>query len=327
LTHNPTLIYVQKAIDYIDDNIANPLDARSIADHIAISVSYLKKIFKSVTDLSLIDYARARKLNHCLDLLNRTKKTISDIALSNGYDYEQSFSRAFKQRFGISPKHYRDNTTEIELIPKLDLSFIIELKDAMIVQPVFRRLPAFQLGGLLHRVSIEDKYQYKPSILGKDFYYNHKDDITSPVRNDDYYGYTLPDDAYESSTRYLTGLKVDANSKLPEGYHGYTLPDDAYESSTRYLTGLKVDANSKLPEGYHIENVPEQTYIVFKFIGNFDASKITWEHLKSIWEFRDKYLKKAHNIHERIYGYFEYIDTRISSDDYCELELYVPIKD
>ena len=295
MTHNPTLIYVQKAIDYIDDNIDNPLDATSIADHIAISVSYLKKIFKSVTDLSLIDYARARKLNHCLDMLNRTKKTISEIALSNGYDYEQSFSRAFKQRFGISPKHYRDNTTEIELIPKLDLSFIIELKDAMIVQPIFRRLPAFQIGGLLHRVSIEDKYQYKPSILAKDFFYNHKDDITSPVRNDDYYGYTLP--------------------------------DDAYESSTRYLTGLRVDENSKLPEGYHIENVPEQTYIVFKFIGNFPARKITWEHLKSIWEFRDKYLKKAHDIHERIYGYYEYIDTRISSDDYCELELYVPIKD
>ncbi len=295
MKHNPTLVYVQEAIDYIDDNIAYSLDAKSIADHIAISVSYLKKIFKSVTDLSLIDYARARKLNHCLDLLNRTERTISEIALSNGYEYEQSFSRSFKQRFGISPKHYRDNTTAIDLIPKLDLSFITDLQDAMIVKPIFKRLPSFQIGGLLHRVSIEEKFQYKPSTLGKEFYFHQKDRITSPVRNDIYYGYTLP--------------------------------DDEYESSTRYLTGLKVDENSILPEEFHIENIPEQTYIVFKFIGNFEANHITWEHLKSIWEFRDKYLEKAHNIQERIYGYYEYIDASISSDNYCELELYVPIKD
>jgi len=295
LKHNPTLIYVQEAIDYIDDNITFSVDAKSIADHIAISVSYLKKIFKSVTALSLIDYARARKLNHCLDLLSNTEYTISEIALNNGYDYEQSFSRAFKQRFGISPKHYRDNTTAIDLIPKLDLSFITELNDAMIVQPTFKRLPAFQIGGLLHRVSIKEKYLYKPSNLAKDFYSNHKSHIGSPVKTNVYYGYTLP--------------------------------DDEFESSTRYLTGLRVDENSRLLEKHHIEDVPEQTYIVFKFIGNFHASQITWEHLMSIWDFRDKYLKKSHDIQERIYGYFEYIDETISTNDYCELDLYVPIKD
>jgi len=293
LTYNPVLRYVQDAIDYIEDQIANPIDANSIAEHISISVSYLKKIFKSVTDISLIEYARARKLNHCLCLLSRTEQTISEIALKNGYVYEQSFSRAFKKKFGISPKNYRENTTAIELTPKLDLSFIYEVKDAMIVKPVFKRLPSFKIGGLLHRVSIEEKYEYKPSMLAKDFHLNQKKLIKDPVRNDDYYGYTSHDPHNEDSTFYLTGLKVDTNTQLLD-YH-------------------------------HVIDIPEQDYIVFKFIGNFDPIEITWEHLKSIWDYRDKYLRQNPHIRKSSHGYFEYIDTRKCSESYCELSIFVPI--
>ncbi len=293
MTYNPVLRYVQDAIDYIEDQIANPIDANSIAEHISISVSYLKKIFKSVTDISLIEYARARKLNHCLCLLSKTEETICEIALKNGYVYEQSFSRAFKKKFGISPKNYRENTTAIELTPKLDLSFIYEVKDAMIVKPIFKRLPSFKIGGLLHRVSIEEKYKYKPSMLAKDFHLNQKKLIQNPVRDDDYYGYTSHDPYNEDSTFYLTGLKVDENTQLFD-YH-------------------------------HVIDIPEQDYIVFKFIGNFDPIEITWEHLKSIWDYRDKYLHQNPHIKKSSYGYFEYIDTRKCSESYCELSLFVPI--
>lgn len=288
------LVYVQEVIDYIEDNIDNPMDAKSIADHVALSVSYIKKIFKSITGLSLIDYARARKLNHCLDLVANSDQTIVDIALKNGYEYEQSFSRAFKKRFRISPKHYRQDSIAIELIPKLDLSFIVELKDAMIVRPIFKRLPSFKIAGPLHRVSVEEKFQYKPSNLANEFFSNQKKLIKKPEKANVYYGYTLP--------------------------------DDDHHMSTRYLTALKINADSVVPSSYHVEEVPEQEYIVFKFIGNFHASKITWEHLKSIWDYRDKYFEKTHDVKGRIYGYFEYIDGNITSDDYCELEIYVPIQ-
>lgn len=294
MTLNPMLNYVNEAINFIEDNIDKPVDAKLIADHIAISVSYLKKIFKSITEQSIMEYARARKLNHCLSLLNTTEKSVVDIAMSNGYDYEQSFSRAFKKEFGISPKHYRETKMIIDLTPKLDLSFIYDLKDAMIVKPVFKRIPSFKIGGILNRITIAEKYKYKPSMIANDFYYRQKHKISNPVNEDVYYGYTMPDHDLEKSTFYLSGLEVS---------------DDTV-----------------MPEDFHVEEIPEKDYIIFKFIGNFDASKITWEHLLEIWQFRDKYLESVYNITDRIYGYFEYIDGSKVSHDYCELELYVPIE-
>jgi len=291
MTLNPMLTYIQSAIDYIEDNIHLPFDADSIASHINISTSYLKKIFKSVTGYSLIEYARGRKLNHCLELLNKSDASISEIALDNGYTYEPSFSRAFKKHFGISPKHYRDNKKVIEITPKLDLSFIVELNEALIVKPVFKKLPAFKLAGQLHTVTTEEKFQYKPSMRGKVFYEEEKDKIIHP------------EDAYT--------------------YYGYTMENPNHE--TFYLTALKINEDSIIPEEFHTEIVPEQDYIVFKFIGHFDAKHITWEHLVGIWKYRDVYLEKVHGITERTYGYFEYINPRVSSEDYCELELYVPI--
>lgn len=291
MKQNSILNYVQQAIDYIEEHIMEVIDATSIAKAISISVSYLKKIFKAVTDVSIMEYARARKLNHCLHLLATTKLSISTIALQYGYEYEQSFSRAFKQNFGISPKHYREASTVIDLTPKMDLSFVIELKDAVIAKPVFKKLPSFKLGGLIHRVSFKEKFQYKPSELAKDFHFNKKQ---------------------------ILGLDF-------QDYYGYTLPDPELPESTYYMTGSKINENVVLPEGFKSLQVPEQTYIVFKFIGNFDPSYITWEHLLSIWSYRDKYLEQVHGIKNKIYGYFEYINASICSDSYCELELYVPI--
>ncbi|MCH4886374.1 AraC family transcriptional regulator [Acidaminobacter sp. JC074] len=293
MTYNPTLKYIQDTIDYIEDNIDSPMDADTISSHVSLSTSYLKKIFKAITDISLIEYARARKLNHCLKLLSESSMTISQIAFQNGYDYEQSFSRAFKKQFGLSPKYYRDHPKEIKITPKLDLSFIFEIKDALIVKPVFKRLPAFKIGGLRHHVTLEDKFKYKPSRLARDFHFNHKKSIQNPVRNNDYYGYTLPDPLDDMATYYYTGLKITEDSILPDRYQAI--------------------------------DIPEQTYIVFRFIGNFDPIDITWEHLKTIWDYRDKYLRDNPDIKKCDYGYFEYIDSRKCSKTYCEMDIYVPL--
>jgi AraC family transcriptional regulator len=242
--------------------------------------------------MTLKDYIRSRKLSSSLVLLRKTNLTIADIAKRHQYDYEQSYSRSFKKQFGISPKFYRDNPIEVEITPKMELSFLIDLKDSVIIEPKFVMIPSFELAGTLHTVTIEEKFNYKPSKLANDFFENDRLKIKKPVKENVFYGYTF---------------------KHPKADHTY------------YLTSLEVDDKSEYPDHFEKVNVYESKYIVFKFIGSFHASQITWEHLKEIWSVRDDYLTHYQDIEEKPLGYFEYIDGSISNEDYCEIEIYVPI--
>jgi len=293
MTSNPIISYVESAINYIEVNIEQALSAEMIAVGNLISKSHLQRIFKTVTGQSLMGYVRSRKLSCCLKELIESNNTVVEIALKYGYDYEQSFSRAFKSKFGVSPHYFRNGTIGANITPKMDLSFIIDLKDSVIAKPRFVKLPAFQIGGIEHRVTIEEKFKSKPTDIGNDFYFNKRLLIDKP--------------------------------KNPTVYYGYTMQDFEREESSRYFTGVEIDEETTLPEGFQCLDIPENNYIIFKFVGNFPATEITWQHLKDIWNFRDYYIEKYHGITERIYGYFEYIDETICDENYCELDLYVPI--
>ncbi|MBI9011491.1 MAG: helix-turn-helix domain-containing protein [Clostridiales bacterium] len=293
MTNNPIIAYVESAINYIEENIDQALTADLIATENMISKSHLQRIFKTVTGQSLMDYVRSRKLSRCLVELIDSDLTVVDIALKYGYDYEQSFSRAFKSKFGISPHFFRNSTIGANITPKMDLSFIIDLKDSLIAKPKFVKLPAFQIGGITHRVTIKEKFKNKPTDIGHEFFYNKRLLIDKP--------------------------------KNPTVYYGYTMEDFEREESSKYFTGVEIDEHTILPEGFQCIDIAENNYIMFKLIGNFPASEITWKHLDEIWTFRDFYMEKYHGITERIYGYFEYIDETVCDDNYCELDLYVPI--
>jgi AraC family transcriptional regulator len=55
----------------------------------------------------LAGYIRSRKLAVSLDDLLKTNSTLFNIALDYGFEYEQSYRRAFKHEFGITPGEYR----------------------------------------------------------------------------------------------------------------------------------------------------------------------------------------------------------------------------
>lgn len=44
-----------------------------------------------------------------------------------------------------------------------------------------------------------------------------------------------------------------------------------------------------------------------------------------IWNFKDDYLLEPKGLNYRKVNYFEYIDMSIYREDYCELDLYIPV--
>lgn len=99
---------INKAIKFIQTNPQENLSLQSIAENAGFSLSYFDAIFRQHTGYTPVEYARVYKLTRCALALRRTDKTILDIALDFGYASPESFTRAFKGFYSITPSEYRE---------------------------------------------------------------------------------------------------------------------------------------------------------------------------------------------------------------------------
>lgn len=114
-------LYVQEIINYVEDNIYEPLNVDIIATHIGYSRHYIHRLFSIYTGMYLMDYVRKRKLEYSLMDL-QTEETILNIAVKYGFNSSRTYARAFQTTYGVSPGKYRHNS--YELSPKLILNHI-----------------------------------------------------------------------------------------------------------------------------------------------------------------------------------------------------------
>lgn len=100
--------YVQQAMEYAKQNFSEGITIDLIAQHLGISYSYLRKIFKAATGQNLVDYLNVLRLEQAKKLLLETDLTIREISAKCGYNHERSFSRAFLQAENMTPGKFRE---------------------------------------------------------------------------------------------------------------------------------------------------------------------------------------------------------------------------
>ncbi|MCL6612652.1 MAG: helix-turn-helix transcriptional regulator, partial [Peptococcaceae bacterium] len=229
LRENTRIHHIQHTVDYIEEHIHNRLTMEDISGHVYLSKYHLQRIFKSLTGRGIMEYARSRKLTESLYELLHTDALIVKIAEKYGFEYEQSFTRAFKEDFGLSPSEYRRNPCHVQITPKADPSLLIELDQALIVKPFHVFRPAFELGGLLHQVSIrENLEEFKATSLAVDFFHRHRARITRPIKPEVYYGYTFWGEEKGQYTYYLSGVEIGKETDLPADMKRLVVPSFSY---------------------------------------------------------------------------------------------------
>lgn len=95
-----------RIIDYIDQNICEPLTIPQICDHFSLSRSALQLMFKKHVDQSPKKYINDRKLEYSCQLLLDGHSTISEISLQLGYNSIHYFSKAFNMKYHMSPSKF-----------------------------------------------------------------------------------------------------------------------------------------------------------------------------------------------------------------------------
>ncbi|MES2494743.1 MAG: AraC family transcriptional regulator [Pseudomonadota bacterium] len=98
---------LRKARDLIRGQYTPPPTIEEIARAVGLSATKLKSGFKALFGKSISQYANDLRMAHALELLRKSDIPILLVAEALGYEYQNSFTVAFRRHFQVLPKDYR----------------------------------------------------------------------------------------------------------------------------------------------------------------------------------------------------------------------------
>ncbi|MFZ5824723.1 MAG: AraC family transcriptional regulator [Bacillota bacterium] len=251
--------WVQRALDHIEANLTNPVDAAAVAQAAGFSLYHFHRIFQGATGESVADYLRRRRLAEAAKMLLHTRTRIIDVALLYQFESQASFTRAFRRVFGVTPGQYRQSGQPLVLLehPRLTGGDLEHLADRLSLQPEITRLPAMRVVGLPYRGT------------------NRRGEIPAlwPV--------------------FQQGAAQIAHRREPHITLGICEPAPLLTESSEidWLWATEVEADPpSLPEGWVARTLPPSQYAVFTHRAGFEQLGETYRYIVSAWLPRSGFL-------------------------------------
>ncbi len=93
--------------EYIAEHYADPVSLDSIAERCNCSKYYFAHCVKELTGMSFLEFLTLYRLDKATDALRETDRSITDIAMSEGFNNLRSFHRMFRKYYRTTPSLYR----------------------------------------------------------------------------------------------------------------------------------------------------------------------------------------------------------------------------
>lgn len=177
---------IQSALEFIEDNMNNDLSLNQIAGHFSMSSYHFSRIFAFMIGEPYKQYILKRKISHSLSMLEKNYSVI-DTALSYGFEYPESYARAFKQVFGLSPKQYQSGKMAVKPygIGKIITRDLVNFKGELFIKPEYIYLEDMDMLGIKTEICLAEKgWMEKLNEIGNRFL---KDTAEYSFLNQDYY--------------------------------------------------------------------------------------------------------------------------------------------
>lgn len=113
LTHKESKTFLKNVLKIINGNITSKeLSPHFIAEQLAMSPRSLYRRMSEIGVDSLTDMIRDSRLHVAKSLLLTTKKTIDEIVYDSGFSNKVTFFKAFKEKYGCTPREFRKKHLE-----------------------------------------------------------------------------------------------------------------------------------------------------------------------------------------------------------------------
>lgn len=289
-----TIEMVGQAVDYIEKQLKGPLLLDDLARGLHLSKYYLHRLFKSITGNTLMAYVTGRKLTSSLQELLMTDMNIIDIACEYGFEYEQSYERAFRRLFGVTPAAFRKTRCEVPAVARIDTNLMTDFAQGILLAPAFRMRPQFYLTGISELIVHRDNYKrLTANTIGHDFMINYLDQVPNAGKKHVYYGFCEYTETPYVCNYYIPSIECTAP---------YT--------GEKPLVGV---------------TVPDSLYAVFRYVGFHAPEELNFRTLLDIYVYISyTWLPKTHYRQANPY-HFERMDLKLCTSAYCEADIYIPI--
>lgn len=97
---------VDQILQYIRDHYDEPLTNQQIGEQFNFHPVYINRLLVRYTGTPLHQYLIQCRISRALNLMQHSGCSVTEAALESGFQDVNAFSKCFKKRLGISPKHY-----------------------------------------------------------------------------------------------------------------------------------------------------------------------------------------------------------------------------
>jgi len=276
-----------KAISHIEQHLSQPIYLNDVAASANYSPYHFSRMFKGVTGDSLTEYVRKRRLTVAANrLLVEDDLSLLDLALDVGFESQESFTKAFKKVFNITPGAYRRNKDPMRLLYRDPFNYSDHYH-------------------LSHRLETEPSIVTRPKML-----------VVGQANH--FVGKEL------SLKEVWSGFKPEMDQvpnrvgKLGFGiYEAYY--EDGKEVGFTYWCAVEVANFDDVPERFQAREISEQSYALFTHHGPLPELYKTMKYIWGSWLPKSKY-EYAPSPELEIYP-----ANYMATEQDAQLQLYIPV--
>ncbi|MGE8034429.1 AraC family transcriptional regulator [Lysinibacillus sp. NPDC093692] len=281
---------IQKAINYIEEHLLDDITMEQIAREVNSSIFHFQRTFSILTDMSIADYIRRRRLTLAAQELINTEQKVIDLAYKYGYDSPEAFTKAFRKQHQVTPSEARKKQGQLQSYNRLVIQ--VSLKGA---EP------------MKYKIVEKEKFQ----VVGVKRTYNCQNGENTRE---------IPKFWDEINSKVLDHQLFSLNNGEIKGVLGVCAPNASEQKNGIIDYWIATDHIGDVPEELKAMEVPASKWVVFEVHGPMpDAMQNTWKQIYSEW-FPSNPYKPAGTAELEVYS----DEDPFSPDLYSEI--WIPIK-
>ena len=277
----------------IEKDIRNNINVSILSKKYGFSEGYLRRLFSFAFKQPIASYIRSRRLAASINDILGTDNNIVEIAIENGFEYEQTYIRAFKHEFGITPGDLRKSGQIIKIKPPLNLFDENKLGESIFFGPDIVMVPQFYVIGKCYKLSFNDSRK----VFGSQFWNKERMLIKSIVN--------------------------------PNVYIGITRNFNRKTGEAEYMPSVQVKNFKNIPEGFRKDTFDTSLCARFCYIGQHHYSNIDRNVASSMYNAITEFTHNNKVRYELSTNKvcFEKIDTKLFDENYCQMEWFAPVSE